>query len=78
MRSRGSCRRDRRRICCPGAPPEVEELTDGLPDDLDYGNEVINILNTEYIVSGPQDFDPDVSVHEQQASVVQEVMLVTA
>lgn len=49
-----------------------EELTDGLPEDLNYGDEVINILNTEYIVSGPKDFDPDVSVHEQQASVVQE------
>lgn len=51
---------------------EPAEITDGLPEDLNYGGAVIDILNTEYIVSGPHEYDPNESVHEQQDSVVQE------
>lgn len=55
------------------APAETEEITDGLPEDLNYGGEeVINILNMQYIISGPKDYDPDNSDISQQDSAVQE------
>ncbi|MBQ8551645.1 MAG: extracellular solute-binding protein [Clostridia bacterium] len=49
-----------------------EAMTDGLPADLNYGDKTVNILNMEYIISGPIEYDPETSVHGQQASVVQE------
>ena len=51
---------------------EAPELTDGLPTDLNYGGKTVNILNMEYIVSGPKEYDPENSVHSQQAAIVQE------
>lgn len=51
--------------------PAEEEITDGLPD-LNYNDEVVNILNMEYIISGPLEFNPEESVHDLQATVVQE------
>lgn len=52
--------------------PETE-LTDGLPEDLNYGDKVINILNMQYIISGPKDYDPnDSSNISQQDAAVQE------
>lgn len=50
--------------------PEETELTDGLPD-LDFNDETVNILNMEYIISGPESLD-DVGSVGAQADVVQE------
>lgn len=50
----------------------AEDLTDGLPEDLNYGDEVINILNMQYIISGPKDYDPDNADISQQDVAVQE------
>lgn len=51
----------------------VADDVDSLPADLYYGGDKkVNILNMEFIVSGPIEYDPGKSVQEQQATVVQE------
>ncbi|MBQ8552023.1 MAG: extracellular solute-binding protein [Clostridia bacterium] len=47
------------------------ELSDGLPD-LNYGGDEVNILNMEYIISGPHTLNDGENAVQAQADVVQE------
>lgn len=46
------------------------EPADGLPKDLNFGDKTVNILNMEYIVSGPPEYNSESGVAEHQADVV--------
>lgn len=50
----------------------TEELTDGLPEELNYGDKVVNILNMQFIISGPEEINTEDNNVNQQATVVQE------
>lgn len=48
------------------------EPADGLPAELNYGGKTINILNMEYIISGPPEYNSEIDAATHQADVVQE------